>query len=158
VVLFEGVTMNDLSAHAVAQQVAQMNQYGRVGATRLYRVPDLSAALGAPLGTIASAPLLTFRDPGTVIALYAQERLGTPAMFAGIDVRLQFNGDEDLTTNGQSGDFAPMLALVGFNTNWFPLNRHVVRGENWALSYRNQSGVAANPSVVFAFVADVVDT
>lgn len=146
--------MNDLSQHAVAQAVAAMNQYGRVGASRIYRVPDLSAPLAAPLGSIASAPILTFRDPGTVIALYGQERLGTPAMYAGIDLRVQFNGDEDLITNGQSGDFAPLLGLVGFNTNWFPLTRHVVRGETWSISYRNQSGVIANPTVLFAFVAD----
>ena len=137
-----------------AQQ--QLSQYGRLGATRIVKIPDLPVPLAAPVGSLAQAPLLTWRDPGTVIALYGQERSGTVAKFAATDVRLQFSGDEDLITNGSSGDFAPLLALVGPNTNWFPLIRRVARGDVWTVTWRNQdpTPATADPSLLFAFIAD----
>lgn len=137
-----------------AQQ--QLSQYGRIGATRLVKVPDLAAPLAAPLGSLAQAPQLTWRNTGTVIALYGQEVTGTLAKFAGTDVRLQLTGDEDLITNGSAGDFAPLLALVGPNTNWFPITRRVQQGDNWTVTYRQSDPAATTsfPSILFAFIAD----
>lgn len=134
-----------------AQQ--QLSQFGRIGATRILTVPALSAAV--PISSTAQAPLLTFRDAGTVIALYAQELAGTPAKFASTALRLQFSGDEDFISNGSAGDFAPFLALVGPNTNWFPMTRRVRRGDQWTITYRNDdAGATATPAVAFAFIAD----
>lgn len=141
-----------IPAVRLAQQ--QLAQYGRIGATRLVAVPALAAPVPASSPS-TQAPLLTWRDPGTVIALYAQELAGTPAKFASTALRLQFMGDEDFITNGSAGDFAPFLSLVGPNTNWFPMMRRVRRGDNWTITYRNQdAGAVANPSVMFAFIAD----
>lgn len=136
-----------------AQQ--QLSQFGRIGATRIVRVPALAAPVPAVAGQLSQAPLLTWRNDGTVIALYAQEIAGTVASFASTDVRLQFPGDVDFITNGTAGDFAPMLALVGPNTNWFPMTRRVRQGDNWIVTYRNPLGAATlTPSVLFAFIAD----
>ena len=135
-----------------AQQ--QLSQFGRIGATRIMAVPALPASV--PISSPGvTAPLLTFRDSGTVIALYAQELSGAIAKFASTGLRLQFPGDEDFVSNGQAGTFAPLLALVGPNTNWFPMTRRVRRGDNWTVSYNNNDAAAvADPSCFFAFIAD----
>ena len=142
---------------AIQWAQAQLSQYGRVGCTKVLKVPDLAAAVPVAVGltSVSVAPLLQFRDPGTVIALYAQERAGTVAKFAQTDLRVQMINDEDLITNGSAGDFAPLLGLVGPSCNWFPLTRRVTRNENWTISYRNMDPAAvANPSCLFAFIAD----
>jgi hypothetical protein len=137
-----------------AQQ--QLSQYGRIGATRIYKTPDLSAAVPVLGGAnVVPAPLLTFRDVGTVIAMYGQERAGTQAKFATTDVRVQFGNNDDLITNGSAGDFMPMLGLFGPNLNWYPLTRRVAINENWQITYRNMdAGATATPTVAFAFIAD----
>jgi len=146
-------TDHPIPAIAWAQQ--QLAQYGRVGCTRIMKVPDLAAAVGIGPNTVVAAPLLTFRDPGTVIAVYGQELLGTVAKFASTEIRIQFSGDEDLISNGSGGDFAALLALVGPNVNWYPITRRVQRGDNWAISWRNQDGAAtATPQCLFAFIRD----
>jgi hypothetical protein len=149
--------MQDFPVSVIEWTQKQLGQYGRLGATRVVKVPDLPAPIPATTGSLAQAPLLTWRDPGTVISLYAQELSGLLPKFAQTDVRLQFSGDEDLITNGSAGDFAPLLALVGPNTNWFPITRRVKRGDVWTVTYRNSdpSGIStAYPSMLFAFIAD----
>lgn len=143
-----------LSVVQWAQQ--QLSQFGRIGATRLVNVPALAApvAIGAP-ASLAQAPLLTWRDPGTVIAMYGQELRGTPAAFATTGAMLQFMGDDNFITNGSAPDFASFLALFGPNVNWFPMIRRVKRGDNWTITYRNRdTGAVANPDMTFAFLAD----
>ncbi len=136
-----------------AQQ--QLSQYGRIGATRLIKVPDISTAIAAVAGTTVPAPPLNWRDNGTVIAMYAQERAGTVAKFALTEFRLVLTGDVDLVSNGNGGDFAPLLAVVGPNVNWFPMTRRVSRGDIWATTWRSQDGAAtAFPTMMFAFIAD----
>src|SRR4051794_24573941 len=117
--------MNDYPNPAIAWAQQQLSQYGRIGATRLIKVPDLAAAIaiGAGTGTVVQAPSLVWRDAGTVIALYGQERVGSVAKFALTEFRLVMTGDVDLVSNGNGGDFAPLLAVVGPNVNWFPITR-----------------------------------
>ena len=141
--------------HIVQWAQQQLVQFGRLGATRIYKVPDLAAAIAAGAAVIGTPPLLTFTEPGTVIALYGQELAGTLPKFAMTDVRVQFAGDDDLITNGTAGDFSPLLALVGFSVNWFPLIRRVARNDSWTITYRNRdAGATAFPTVQFAFLAD----
>lgn len=133
----------------------QLSQFGRVGATKIYMTPGLSAAIAAVAGTQGGPVNIRFREPGTVIALYGQEQAGTTAKFATTEVRIQIGGQEDLITDGQSGTFAPMLALFGPNLNWFPLWRRAVPGVDWTFTYRNQSGAStAIPLCALAFIAD----
>lgn len=148
--------MNDYPLPAIQWAQQQLSQFGRIGATRLIKVPDITTPVPvAPTGNVSQAPLLVWRDTGTVIALYAQERTGTVAKFAQTEFRLVFTGDVDFTSNGSNGDFAPLLAVVGPNVNWFPMTRRVKRGDNWTITWRNQDTVAvANPTMVFAFIAD----
>ena len=135
----------------IQQQIAQ---YGQCGATKITRVPRLAAAVPAVLGTEVQAPLLTWRDTGTVIAMYGQEIRGTQAAYAETEVRVQFAGDDDLINNGAAGDFAPMLALFGPNLNWFPIVRRVRRGDTWTITYKNGAANALTPSVLFAVLND----
>jgi len=139
---------------AIAWAQAQLAQYGRIGSTRIMKVPDLAAPIAGVAGTVVAAPLLTFRDAGTVIALYSQELAGTVAKFASTEIRVQFSGDEDLISNGSGGDFAAILALCGPNVNWYPITRRVARGDNWAISWRNQSASTATPQCLFGFIRD----
>lgn len=138
----------------IAWAQEQIARYGRVGCTKIMKVPDLAAAIAAPVGTVQPAPQLTFRDDGWVIALYGQELAGTVAAFAGLGVRVQFPGDIDLVSNGNAGDFAPLLSLVGPNVNWFAMTRRVTRGDNWNVTYKNNTGALATPTIEFAFIAD----
>lgn len=135
-----------------AQQ--QLSQFGRIGATRIVNVPALAAPVAIGPAT-AQPPLLTWRDPGWVIAMYGQELRGTVAAFATTGAMVQFMGDEFLTTNGNAPDFASFLALFGPNVNWFSLIRRVARGDNWTITYKNRDTAAvANPDMSFAFLAD----
>jgi hypothetical protein len=133
----------------------QLTQYGRVGSTRIMRVPALATAIAAGAAVEATAPVLNFPKAGTVIAMYGQERTGTVAKFATTEVRVQFSGSEDLVSDGNAGEFAPMLGLFGPNVNWFPLMRRVTKGISWTVSYRNtDTGATATPIVMFGFIAD----
>lgn len=134
----------------------QLSKSGPTGATKIITVPALAAVIPAVVGSIAQAPNLTWIQSGTVIALYAQERTGTPAKFAQTDIQVQFSGDQYLVTNGTTPDFAPLLALVGPNVNWFSLLRRVTQGDTWAISYRNMDPTPAtcDPTALFGFIAD----
>lgn len=148
-------TTQDYPLPIVQWTEQQLSQFGRIGATRLIKVPDLAVAIPAVAGSTAQAPLLTWRDSGTVIALFGQERTGTPAKFALTEFRLVFTGDIDFCSNGSTGDFAPLLSVVGPNVNWYPLTRRVKRGDNWTVTWKNQDAAAVcNPSMLFSFIAD----
>ncbi len=141
--------------HIVQWAQQQLVQFGRLGATRILKVPDLPAAIAAGANVQVQAPLLKFNRPGTVIGLYAQELAGTLPKFAQTGLRLQFAGDDDLIYNGAAGDFASLLALVGFSVNWFPMMRRVDNYTQWTITYRNQDpGATATPSCMFAVLED----
>ena len=75
----------DFPLSVVAVLTRQLADLGRVGATNVVRVPDVLAAVpvfaaGVPGET--AAPPLTFQESGYALALYGQERTGTPAKFA----------------------------------------------------------------------------
>jgi hypothetical protein len=151
--------VNDYPIPAIQWAQQQLSQYGRIGCTRLIKFPDLAAAVAVAVGTTptdSAPPLLTWRDNGTVIGLYGQERAGTVAKFAATEFRLQFTGDVDFVSNGSAGVFAPLLSVVGPNVNWFAITRRVQRGDNWALTWRNfDTAAVANPAMLFSFIADV---
>ncbi len=132
----------------------QLSQFGRVGATKVYKAPDLAAAIAGVVGTESQPVTIRFREPGTVIACYGQELAGTTAKFAGTEVRVRIGGQEDLFTDGQSGVYMPMLALFGPNLNWFPLWRRAMPGVDWTVQYKNQVASTATPTFGLAFIAD----
>lgn len=137
----------------------QLSQFGRVGATKIYAVPTLTAAIaaaGAVTTPVQSTPQnIRFREPGTVIALYGQAIAGSAASYAGTEVRVQIGGQEDIFTDGNSGVYVPLLALFGPNLNWFPLWRRAVPGTDWTVTYQNrQTGGTTFPSCYLAFIAD----
>lgn len=145
--------------HIVQWAQEQLVRFGRLGATRVMKVPDLTAVVPIAAAVLtpstAQPPLLTFTEPGTVIALYGQELTGTLPKFASTEVGLQFSGDDSLVSNGKAADFFPLLGLVGFSTNWFPMLRRVGRNDSWTITYRSRDTVAtAFPSLGFAFLAD----
>lgn len=146
----------EFPAHVVDLFTRQLAQFGRIGATTIYKAPELAAAIAGVAGTVAGPQNIRFREPGTVIAMYGQEALGTSLSFATTEVRIQIGGNEDVFTDGQAGTFVPLLALFGGSQNWFPLLRRAVPGVDWSISYRNQSAVAKTPQLMLAFVADAV--
>jgi len=134
----------------------QVSQFGRTGATKIYSVPALGAAvpIGAPVSQVQASPL-QFREPGVVLAMYGQELAGTAPKFALTRVRVQIGGQEDLFTDGNVGVGISMLQLFGGAANWFPLWRRATPGVNWVVSYQNlDTAAVANPSVSFGFLAD----
>lgn len=131
----------------IAQRLA--SQYGRLGATRIYQAPSVGAvAAGA---TSQSVPI-TWRTDGLVIAMYGQTLDGAVASLAGMSVRVQIGGSEDLFTDGNTGVAVPMLALFGQAQNWFPLMRACYKTEVWSVSFVNATAGALTPSVQFAVV------
>ena len=131
----------------------QLSQFGRVGATKIYTHLPLGSTVAA--SSSSSQVPVQWKDQGTVIAMYGQEAAGTAAAYATTDVRIQIGGSEDIVTNGQTGDFVPLLALFGFTQNWFPLWRRATPGTNWTVQFRNRNaGAAITPSLYFAFIAD----
>lgn len=132
---------------------------GRLGATRILRTPALPASVPAATGptapSISQAITIYWRESGTVLAMYGQERTGTVAKFATTEARIQYSGSEDFVTDGNLGTYMPFLALFGPNVNWFPIMRPVSTGVQWTITYRNtDTGAVANPDLMFAFVSD----
>lgn len=130
----------------------QLSQFGRVGATKIYVFPALAAPV--PTGQISPPTNIRFREPGTVIALYGQEILGTVATFAQTAIRIQVGGQEDLWTDGNSGVFIPLLAAFGPNLNWFPLWRRAIPGVDWTATFQNNSAGNQTPTAMLSFIAD----
>lgn len=141
----------------------QLSQFGRVGATRVYIAPELPAAIAVGAPTQDSQPVnIRFREPGTLIACYGQAvatvggvDAADATAFAQTRVRIQVGGQDDLVTDGQTGRFAPMLALFGGPNNWFPIWRKATPGVDWTFTYRNTSTTrTVVPDFMFAFIAD----
>ncbi len=134
----------------------QLAKFGPIGATKLVVTPRLAAVIPAVVGSIATAPIITWPWDCWVIAMYGQERLGTTAKFAQTEVNVQFPGDEFLVTNGAGADFAPMLATFGPNVNWLPMTRRVVKNDVWTVSYRNMDPTpgTADPTTLFGCIRD----
>lgn len=148
---------SNMSAIEAAQRSLAL--LGRLGATRTVRVPSLPAAIAvaasATQPTVSIATNVQWRENGTVIAMYGQERTGTVAKYATTEARIQISGSEDLATDGQNGTYVPFLAMFGPNVNWFPMTRRVTTGINWTITYRNTDTAAVcNPDLIFAFIAD----
>ena len=138
---------------ALAQQTLAL--MGRVGATRVYTTPPVTALPGP--GTISQPAAVRFTTPGWVLAMYGQEsQQATPASYARTGVRVQIGGDQDLFIDGNGGpSYGSMLALFGGVNNWFPLVRRVVQGDLWITTFRNNDpALAITPEVEFAFFAD----
>jgi hypothetical protein len=149
----------DFPPNVVETIQRQISQFGRVGATKFYVAPLLTAAI--PAAASAAAPSVSdpvnirFREPGTVIAMYGQELSGTVAKFAKTWLRVQIGGQEELFRDDQKGVWLPMLALFGPNQNWTPLWRRAIPGVDWTVLYENYDTAAtAFPTFVLAFIAD----
>jgi hypothetical protein len=144
---------NQYPAQVVNTILRQLSQYGQVGGSKVYKVPALSAAVLA--GQQAQAPVLQFREPGIVIALYGQERAATAQSYATTRIRIQIGGSEDLFTDGNVGVGLSLLSLVGGAQNWYPIIRPAGPGVNWLITYENVSDDDdANPECQFSFLAD----
>ena len=148
--------MNDGGIPPVIQWAQQqLALFGRIGCVDILRVPDPASSIPIGGANVAAPPLQATKD-GTIIALYGQERAGTVAKFATLELRIQIGGQDDIITMGRlGGTFAPLLGLVGPNMNWFPLTRRFEVAVPWVVTYRNtDAGAVANPVTLFAFIAD----
>jgi hypothetical protein len=137
----------------------QLSQFGRVGSTKVYTAPVLSAALvvaPAALSPSTSDPVnIRFREEGTVIGLYGSELLGTNASAATTWLRVQIGGQEELFRDDQKGTWVPYLSLFGPNQNWFPLWRKATPGVDWTFIFQNWDTANTKfPTVQLAFIAD----
>lgn len=131
----------------------QLSQFGRVGATKVYAVPELPAVM--PASTTSAPQNVKFREPGVVIAMYGQELAGTAPAYATTRARVQIGGQEDIFTDGNVGVFRSFLSLFGGANNWFPLWRRAEPGVDWVVTYQNRNaGGTALPELSFAFIAD----
>jgi len=141
----------------VQKQIIEM---GRGGCTGLIRVPDLVTPLvvapGVGVPSEAAAPALKFNESGFVLALYGQERTGTPAKFAATEFQLMINGQRPIITSGEAGPaFFPLLGLFGPSVHWFPFLEYVEKGDLWQASFRNfDTAAVCNPTIGAAFLAD----
>lgn len=144
--------MSDFPQSVLELVQKQLALTGRVGATRVYVTPAITAAAG-----LDSAPVpIRFTSPGYVLAMYGQESSqATVASYAQTGVRAQINGNEDLHIDGNGGPaFAKMMGLFGGVNNWFPLCRRVLQGDLWIFTFRNGTAGLITPEVELAFFAD----
>jgi hypothetical protein len=144
--------MDDRQLAALVQE-ARRRLGARKGANRIYRIPPLQAALPvAPLAGSTSNPIsIRFRRPGIVLAIYGQVASGLDADAATTEMRLQVAGTRDLITDGDSGQFAPFLALFGKTQNWFPLELAAKQGTDWTFTYKNTSTLVTTlPSLILS--------
>jgi hypothetical protein len=120
---------------------------GRIGASMARVTPVV--ALGQP-------SVVRFTQPGYVLAMYGQTDAGTPASYADVVMRLLINGDQDFFVDGLGGPaFAGFLGLFGGSSNWFPIMRRVVQGDQWAFFFQSQSGGTPIPQVTLAMLNDL---
>lgn len=150
----------DFPDSLIAMIQEQLARSGRVGATGIVRVPDPAVSipvLAAGVPGDGPAPPLTFTESGFAIALYGQERTGTPAKFASTEVKIMINGQFPVITSGDQGPaFFPFLGLFGPSVHWFPLTRRVQERDTWQVTYRNFDAAAvANPVIGVAFLSDL---
>lgn len=125
-------------------------QFGRMGATRTYRFPALTTALAGG-GEVSQPVSITFRRDGIAVGMYGSEISGDAAIYAQTEARVQISGQEDLITDGQSGQFADFLAL--FAEGYYPLMRYVYTGQSWSTQYRNVQSGAQNTSTPSLYIA-----
>lgn len=145
---------NDFPPHSLETLQRIAAQFGRLGATRIYRA-RVAAAIAAAAN---SGPIsVRFRRPGTVIGIYGQTLGATDAELAGIEVRLQFSGQEDFAIDGMSFETVPLRAIVGDAMNWFPINRRVYEGQDWTTTFFNVTAATTiTPTLLFAVLEDKV--
>lgn len=125
-------------------------QFGRMGSTRTYRFPAITTALAGG-GEVSQPVSITFRRDAIAVALYGSEISGEAAIYAQTEVRVQVSGQEDLVTDGQSGQFADYLAL--FAEGYYPLMRYVYTGQSWSAQYRNVQASAMDEATPSLYVA-----
>lgn len=141
----------DFPPNAIESLMRLAALYGRVGASRIYRVPQL-AAVGA--GVDSQSVSVPFRRSGLVLAAYGTTLGATAAEAANLEVRIQMGGTEDLITDGESFAFASFRALFGDSQNWFPIGKRVRLKADWSVTFRNRSGAGITPSMYFVVLED----
>ena len=139
----------DFGPNAITLAQRLVSQSGRLGATRIYQAPAVGSVAN---GATSQAVPITWRTDGIVIAMYGQTLDGAVASLAGMALRVQLGGSEDLFTDGNTGVAVPMLSLFGQAQNWFPLMRQCYKTQVWSVSFTNTSGGALTPSVQFAVI------
>lgn len=135
--------------HAVEMQARYLAQFGRVGATRVYRW-DETGLIAA--GAQAQPPAVRFRKSGLVIGVYGCALDGLFPSQAGMAAKITIGASEELFTNGQSGKFVSFLSLFGFSQNWFPVNRLVYDGTDWTAQFLNRGASSVEPELCLAVI------
>ena len=98
---------------------------------------------------------LTFPTDGYLVAIRASTEDGAAASMAGILLRVQVNGNEDLYSSG-SGNGAGYISLAQLVANYgkYNLRRAFCQANSWSISFMNVT--AGNLMVDLCF--DIVDT
>lgn len=126
----------------------------RLAGTRVMTAPALAAAMAAGANVLGGPVSLHFNEPGTVLALVAQELAGTLPKYATTEVRIQI-GDDDVFSDGRTGTFMPLLAMLGPTQGYFPLIKRADQNLDWTITWRNQDGGAtAMPFLGAVFLPD----
>lgn len=109
----------------------------RLGAGRVYRF----SALGTPLvaGATSNPVTIRWRKTGVLWGMSGQPQSGALVDYAGLEFRFQYQGQEELITDGDNGTYAPMLAMFSPQTPIWVLNppRLVHEGNNVSVYFRN---------------------
>lgn len=111
----------------------------RLGAVREYVFPELGAALAA--AATSEPRTVRFRTDGILLAMRGCPDTGDVADYAGLELRLQFSGQEELVTDGDFGAFLPFICMVSPFQPAFDLDmpRKVYTGQDVTVYYRNRT-------------------
>lgn len=128
-------------------------------ALRYIRATAIERALTALGAGPVTTPDILFSfgsASGLVRGIYLGTSEGTPAALAGLWIRMSDPiAGRRITTdtlNGAAGAYTRALTLMGRRRRWFPMERDVEAGQQWAISLKNTLlRVTMVPEVTFAF-------
>ncbi len=135
-----------------------------VPALRVAQAPDkvICVAAQASLAaatTQAAATVMEFQADGEICTLMGSiDGDGVGAGMSAIKVKITINdSNEEVITNGQTGDYVPLAQLFGpTGHREFPIYRRVRAGTKWNFQFKNVStGTAYIPAMSVAMITDL---
>lgn len=116
----------------------------------LVTIPGISDVV---IAASTVGPEVFYRWPGpyTVGAFFLwEETVATPAIVAGLRLRMQDDSEEELIADGSGEvDSAGSLAFVGRSPRWQPLRRVIRPGQKWLFQIENTNVVDCTPQLYF---------
>lgn len=126
-------------AHGDSPKLAEAD-IAALGVTNIVRVKSRKpiAAPGPSGDPVILGPIRVEWPGGTgyVRSLFAGTTDGDPANLSRVSVRISINGTDEVVTNGEEEDFAPLVSMQAQNHNWLKLKDfEVTAAQRWTVHF-----------------------